>query len=258
MAASDPLEEFKNVVDKSNYGHQAVFFLNAYWAEHGADKVTFPKSSFALKDGKEYDDAELLWKWVKELEKIDTKKDQGNSVDMMGAFRFLQALGEQRPAIQVKKEIMAHDIDKDNRMSLLEYLLMKFESSPEVNLQVMMKRPQGSNAALEKAIKSLEEEMAKMNKRDLKIENLTKKAENMSLKEVKRGIAAAELAVVLDEDLLGMRTAIVKAKAAVKRAKKSTEKIGMGKVWWAERLIAEAQSYKPKGNLKSTKKGIFE
>lgn len=255
MAANDPLEEFKKVVDGSNYSKQGVFFLNAYWAEHGADSVTFPKSSFAVKDGKEYDDAELVWKWVKELEKIDTKGDRGHSVDMMGAFRFLQALGEQRPAIQVKKEIMAHDIDNDNRMSLLEYLLMKFENSSPVNLQEMMKRPQGTNAALEKAMKSLEEEMEKMEKRDLKIERLTKKAEDMSLKEVKRGIAAAELAVVLDEDLLGMKTAIVKANAAVKRAKKSKEKTGMGKVWWAERVIAEAQSYKPKRNLKQVKKG---
>jgi len=250
MAKVDALEEFKSVVERCNYSNQAVFFLNAFWAEHGADTVTFPKSVFSVKDGKEYDDAELLWKWVKELEKIDTKKDRGHSVDLMGGFRFLQALGEQRPAVQVKKEILAYDVDHDNRMSLLEYLLMKFGNSKVVTLEEMMKRPQGSNAALEKAIKSLEEEMAKMEKRDLKIERLTKKAEDMSLKEVKRGIAAAELAVVLDEDLLGMKTAIVKANAAVKRAKKSTEKIGQGKVWWAERVIAEAQSYKPKRNLK--------
>lgn len=68
------LERFKQVTAK-NYGDQAVFFLNAFWAECSGE-------------------AENVYKYWQKIVALDTeKKKEGCDLDEFNAHRFLEQNG---------------------------------------------------------------------------------------------------------------------------------------------------------------------
>ncbi len=51
-------------------------------------------------------------------------------MDIQKAARFLESLGETKTATALRKELQTIDLDKNNRMSLMEYFCFKFKKTP--------------------------------------------------------------------------------------------------------------------------------
>ena len=151
--------------------------------------------------------------------------------------------------LQLKETLNKIDADHDKKMSLLEYAVWKYsEKFPQVTIQEMMKRPQGVNKALKEAQKKLkivEEEIEK-------IENKKNELEKLSLKPGVAGMRAKnELNQLLSMDQTDLNRAIITAQAAVRLAQKSSGDLAaQGTIWFMNKELKVANSYKPKKNLK--------
>jgi hypothetical protein len=207
------------------YVKQAIFFLNAFWVEHGKE-------------------AEKIWDYTHAMIAMDTeKKDLGCYLDEFSAHKFLEKFGETMTAIELRNKLRQVDINNDKKMALLEYLLNRYDEKVEV----MMERPQDTNDELEKAKLALEQviaEIGKIEAHKLDLENIAAGGG------VKGNAAKQELFKLLNEDPLELNKMVISAEAAVRKAKKMENNVCMGAVWWLERELDEAKRYKPKGTLK--------
>jgi hypothetical protein len=61
--------------------------------------------------------------------KVDVK--EGNDIDEMKAHVFLEKLGETLTVRALRKRLADLDIDKNHKLCLSEYLLAKYEKTPE-------------------------------------------------------------------------------------------------------------------------------
>jgi len=217
------LDEFSEV-GKRFYKNQAVFYLNAYWSEIG-------------------EQAEKVWEYCQEFISLDKSKEEGCDLDEFYAHKFLENFGETMTAIELRNKMRAIDINSDHRMSLLEYLLNRFEGE----LTELMSRPQGTNEALEKAQRALDE----VNKEIKRIETTKADLEEKAAKGgVKGNTAKQELFKLLNEDPTELNRALLTAEAAVRKAQKLEDSVAQGQLWWLSRELEEAKKYKPKGGVK--------
>lgn len=120
------MDEFTEVGHRP-YSKQAVFFLNAYWAEHSSQ-------------------AEMVWEYSRGFQDLDARKDEGCELDEFYSHKFLENFGEPMTALELRNKLRTIDINNDHHMSLLEFLLNRFEG----DVETLMSRPQGANEELEK------------------------------------------------------------------------------------------------------------
>lgn len=219
------LKEFSQVAREMNYKEQACFFLNAYWAEHS-------------------EEADNCWKYVQKFNEFDLKKHaDGVSLDEFESARFLEFFGQAMTVIERRNALKEIDIDTDNKMSLLEYVVWKYK----LDIDVLMTRPQGTNEELKKAelaLKDVQAEIASIEKQKHHLEEAAK-GEGVKAKK-----ANAELEMLLKADQMPLRKALITAEAAVRKAQKSKDVQAQGSLWWLNAELEEAKSYKPKGGVK--------
>jgi len=233
--------EFNELVQQKTYDQQAAFFLNAFWEEFGREN------------------AEQIWKWVEIMKIIsnDTKKSTDHSLDEICAARFLEKTGNTMTVIARRNMLREIDIDNDNMMSLFEYLLSIDECKAIscINLNELLTRPQGTNEEVEKAnaqlekitkyIDSIKAKIAKCEKQIAEFEEM----DNPPV--VKYNRARNQLAQLLDNyPNVDLNRDRLTAEAAVRKAKRSDVTSCPGSIWWQNRIIKEADSYKPKKNLR--------
>jgi len=167
----------------------------------------------------------------------------GHSLDEFQAHRFLEANGQALTVVEMRKALKEIDIDTDNRMSLLEYVVHKFK----LDVDVLMTRPQGTNEELKKAQAALDDA-------DKEIKRIEKQKTELEAKSEKPGVAGlqakAELAQLLNSDQLPLRKLLLTAQADVRKAQKDKNMAAQGTLWWLQREIDEAMKYKPQGGLK--------
>eukprot|EP00484_Ammonia_sp_Unknown_P025896 CAMPEP_0197040442 /NCGR_PEP_ID=MMETSP1384-20130603/17132_1 /TAXON_ID=29189 /ORGANISM="Ammonia sp." /LENGTH=241 /DNA_ID=CAMNT_0042471197 /DNA_START=29 /DNA_END=754 /DNA_ORIENTATION=+ len=224
---NEHLKLFSEIGAKYDYKHQAIFFLNAFWAEYGEKE------------------AETVWGYVQTAGELDKKKGSaGNALDEFEAHRFLEKYGKPLTVVAMRKELKQIDIDTDHKMSLLEFVVYHYK----LNVNTLMTRPQGVNEACEKAEQALEEVLAEIAKIEKKKAKLAKKAGKGD--GVKAKAAQNELEQLKSADPIPLTKALVSAKAALRKAQKSTDLNAMGKLWFVERELEEAAKYKPKANWK--------
>merc|ERR1719480_361223 len=125
----EAMKEFCRIGREYNYRKQAIFLLNAYWAEYEKE-------------------AETVWQYVQTANELDQKKgESGHALDEFESHRFLEKFGQPLTVVAMRKELKSIDLDTDNCMSLLEYAVYHYKLS----VDTLMSRPQGVNEDIDKA-----------------------------------------------------------------------------------------------------------
>jgi len=216
---------------------QAIWALNGFWE-------TMEK------------DAELVWNWTQKMAELHQDKHaDGCDLDEFWSHKFLETLGETMTVIEMREKFRKIDADFNKRMSMLEYLMFRYNIEPHA----MVTAPQGGdqeqinkaqamvdsaqkavdamNAALADAKKAVEAAVQAENENKAALEELRaqekafedKKAalektkNDTSIGVVKRNKAANELDQMLSEDPLPLRKAKINQAAAVKKSERATK-----------------------------------
>jgi DNA repair ATPase RecN len=220
MASALPEEvaaAFKEVTTKT-YKEQAIFFLNAYWDEHNAD-------------------GEKMWDQVKLMEELDAGNN-GSDLDEMKSHIYLEKQGESMTVLQLRQKLRKMDLDFNKRMAMIEFLLFKYDE----DVKELIKRPQGTNEELTKAVKALDSVQVMIDAIEKEKNELEEKAAAGGVKGMR---AKNELEQLLTRDNTAMNKALLEAEACVRKCKKAGADAPKGALWWVEREIEEVRRYKP-------------
>jgi len=224
-------------ISAKNFKDQAIWALNGFW-------------DILEKD------AELVWTWAQKLGELHQEKHaDGSDLDEFWSHKFLETLGETMTVIEMREKFRKIDADFNKRMSLLEYLMFRYNIEPHA----MVTAPQGGdqeqinkaqamvdsaqkavdamNSALADAKKAVEAAVQAENENKAALEELRaqekafedKKAalektkNDMSIGVVKRNKAANELDQLLGEDPLPLRKAKINQEATVRKMEKAAK-----------------------------------
>lgn len=217
---SDELREQFKVVTAKTYKDQAIFFLNAYWDDH-------------------QEDGEKLWGQVLLMSELDEKNGkEGSDLDELKAHIFLEKQGDTMTVLQLRTKLRKMDLDYNKRMAMIEFLLFAYDK----DLKDLLKRPQGTNEELTKAVAALDNVQSEIDKIEAEKKILEEKA---ALGGVKGMRAKNELEQLLTRDNTAMNKSLLEAEACVRRCKKAGGDTPKGALWWVEREIEEVRRYKP-------------
>jgi len=213
-------------------------------------------------------DAEKVWTWCQTMSELNQdKKGDGCDLDEFWSHKFLETLGETMTVIEMREKFRKIDADFNKRMSLLEYLMFRYNIEPHA----MVTAPQGGdqeqiekaqamvdsaqkavdamNAALSAAQEAENENkaaLAELRAQEKAFEDkkaaLEKTKNDMSIGIVKRNSAANQLDQMLSEDPLPLRKAKINQAAAVKKSEKAT-KAAEAAVKNAETKLQEALDF---------------
>jgi hypothetical protein len=234
-AKAKKLKEFSQTGRQLNFKKQAIFFLNAYWKEHGQKEC------------------EHCWRCIKGyinekkvpipgMETLEEKKgEDGCALDEFKAHIFLQNHDQPQTAVELRQALKEIDVDTDKQMSFLEYVVWKYK----LDIDDFMSRPQGVSKALEEAETKLNEigkQIVKMKKYQKSIADKEKDADKLTDKQ-KMAIDADKKSLEEAEKFLVQ--ALDFAEKKLKAAAKATDVTAQGKEWWLNREFQEAAKYKP-------------
>eukprot|EP00492_Amphilonche_elongata_P002090 TRINITY_DN2381_c0_g1_i1.p1 TRINITY_DN2381_c0_g1~~TRINITY_DN2381_c0_g1_i1.p1 ORF type:complete len:202 (+),score=49.27 TRINITY_DN2381_c0_g1_i1:52-657(+) len=192
------LEKFTKKLesDTCTYKYQAIWFLNAFWADL--------ENQEAL--------AENLWDLVAQFEEIFFRVPKGNNanaLDMLGAARLLELRGETMTANARRDMLKELDVDNDKMMSLWEYLIHLWADQKPFKgkgikwtLEELMTRPQGTNQALVDAKESLNAVNAALDDFQAKKRKYQKAIDDNEGKVVKQNRAKNQLAQLEPNNLM--------------------------------------------------------
>jgi len=194
-------------------------------------------------------DAELVWNWCQTLGELHQDKHaDGCDLDEFWSHKFLETLGETMTVIEMREKFRKIDADFNKRMSLIEYLMFRYNIEPHA----MVTAPQGGdqeqinkaqamvdtaqkavdamNTALAAAVAAENENKAALDElraQEKAFEDkkaaLEKTKNDTSIGIVKRNSAANQLDQMLSEDPLPLRKAKINQAAAVKKSEKATK-----------------------------------
>lgn len=130
--AQDWSEAFAALCQKT-HTEQAIWWLNGYW------------------DSEAKDYAEHMWEITHKFLEVQLDRpvlygsrmeafEEGADLDEFKAHRILEVLGETMTVMALRKRLSALDIDKNNRMCLMEYLVDHYNKKPAE----VVKLPQGT------------------------------------------------------------------------------------------------------------------
>lgn len=241
-AENTSMQKFQTLLESKEYKDQAIWFLNAFWADLENAEAT----------------GEEMWELVHQFEECYHRESKGNSMmslDLLGAAKLLEMRGETMTANARRDMLKKIDIDQDKRMSLWEYMIsLQLEKKPMKGhdalwaLEELMTRPQGTNQALEDAKAVLAEvnaALADYKKKKIEIQMDIEKFEG---KVVKLNRAKNQLAVLEANNLMTdvkFNKKQISAGAAVRKAMKLENTTCGGEVWWQDRTIKEVEKYRP-------------
>jgi len=213
-------------------------------------------------------DAESVWNWCQTLGELHQEKHaEGCDLDEFWSHKFLETLGETMTVIEMREKFRKIDADFNKRMSLLEYLMFRYNIEPHA----MVTAPQGGdqeqinkaqamvdsaqkavdamNAALAAAVAAENENKAALDElraQEKAFEDkkaaLEKTKNDTSIGIVKRNSAANQLDQMLSEDPLPLRKAKINQAAAVKKSERAT-KAAEAAVKNAETKLQEALDF---------------
>uniref|UniRef100_A0A2P2IEW5 TolA-like protein n=1 Tax=Hirondellea gigas TaxID=1518452 RepID=A0A2P2IEW5_9CRUS len=104
----DDFEKLKKL-NQLIYKDQAIWFLNAFWAEHGSD-------------------AEGVWNYTNKMIELDEKNGTGgNEIDEFTAHRFLEQTEDTMTVRELRETLREIDIDTNKMVSLTEYLIFHYK-----------------------------------------------------------------------------------------------------------------------------------
>jgi len=241
-AENTSMQKFQTLLESKEYKDQAVWFLNAFWADLENAEAT----------------GEEMWELVHQFEECYHRESKGNSMmslDLLGAAKLLEIRGETMTANARRDMLKKIDIDQDKRMSLWEYMIsLQLDKKPMKGhdalwaLEELMTRPQGTNQALEDAKAVLAEVNAALADYKKKKVLFQMDIEKYADKVVKLNRAKNQLAVLEANNLMTdvkFNKKQISAGAAVRKAMKLENTTCGGEVWWQDRTIKEVEKYRP-------------
>jgi len=105
-------EKFKvkwATIANKNYADQGKFFLNGFWEELSGE-------------------AEPVYQlWQKIIAQDADQKKEGHDLDEFEAHKFLESLGETLTVMALREKLRQIDLDNNNRMAFIEYLVFKYK-----------------------------------------------------------------------------------------------------------------------------------
>jgi len=133
-------KEKLNALCNKTYKEQAVWFLNAFWKQHGQKE------------------AENLWTRVHEMAELDTgKKAEGTALDEMMAHRFLEKHHETMTVQTMREKLRSSGAlgpaERPKLVPLTHYLIIKYN----VDWKVLVNAQQGNKEEIDRASALLEE-----------------------------------------------------------------------------------------------------
>jgi len=119
------------------FSQQAIWWLNGFWDEE-KDKEAETIFGFVQKF-KELDHGDKVVAYKGKAKDKFSEYKEGNQLDEFKSHKFLESLGQTLTAIELRKRLETIDIDKNHKMALAEYLLFRYNKTPEV----LVAAPQG-------------------------------------------------------------------------------------------------------------------
>jgi chemotaxis protein histidine kinase CheA len=145
MAVPAALVDQFQKITQLNFAEQAKWFLNAFWTR-GAEP-----------------DKELIWSLAKKMTSFTKKGAAGTDLDELEAHKFIEALGETLTVIELRERLRKIDLNNDNKMAMIEYLLFRFPYLGDNTVVACIEAPQADNSAeLAAAAKMVEVAEARM------------------------------------------------------------------------------------------------
>lgn len=134
------LQKLKSLCKKT-YSEQAKWFLNAWW------------SNAPLKIGATESKVEQIWTFCKAMEKLDSARSAGSSLEQFTAHRFLEKNTEALTWTTLKKSLVKLNIDFSKNISLTVFLIHHFN----VDWKQLVNSTQSCSKEAAVAIKRAEE-----------------------------------------------------------------------------------------------------
>jgi len=233
--------EFASLSRGVPYAEQAKRFLNVFWTHKDID--------FAKKP----DAREAVWNYTKQFVALDTtKKDSGTELDEFQAHRFLEKEVKAMTIKDLRVQLAEIEIDDNNRMSLLEFLvfhyggaswdaLLDWEPSASPRAVARLKAAEeemakaqaalasataakeaaASEAAAREALVAKEALEAQERAKEDTLKDWEAKAADVTLSAMKQARAKAMVSVCKSEDSQPLRTARITAGATARTAAKA-------------------------------------
>jgi len=208
--------------------NQAVYFLNAFWPEVNAQADAIFSQYHGFID---------VAKMERTAEGKDVKVEDLKDVNEVFARKFLERDGKTMTALAFRSAFREIDVNNDNRMSFIEFLLYDYKQT----VDELLKREQATTPEFEAAKEAYAAVMAAIAVLEKQKADLQAESEGTG---VKANAAKAQLAQLLAADNLEINRLVTNAEEGLKKAKK-TVGAAPGGVWWYNRQLEEAKKYKP-------------
>jgi len=247
-------EKLDNLCGKT-HKDQIVWFLNAYWSEHGEKN------------------AETLWAWKLKCDELDLQNhEHGNSLDELNAHRFLEHFNETMTVREMRDSLrgtgaieaniravpithiiivkyklnwkdlvnrsIANQAELAKAQALLDAVMAAFKEA-EAKAQEARTLEAPFKAAQEEVERALAEVKAEEDAYNGKIDDAKRRSESGGV--VQRNKAANELAQLKAEDPLPLRKAKITLEAAQKRAEKTRAPFAAARALAEEAMEAASQ-----------------
>jgi len=208
---------------------QAIYFLNAFWNETNSKAETIFSQYHGFID---------VAKMERTAEGKEVNVNELKDVNEVFARKFMERDGKTMTAIAFRSAFKEIDVNTDNRMSFIEFLLYDNKQSVEE----LLKREQATTPEFEAAKEAYTAVMTAIAALEKQKSDLQAESEGTG---VKANAAKAQLAQLLAADNLELNRLVTNAEEGLKKAKK-TVGAAPGGVWWFNRQLEEAKKYKPK------------
>jgi len=106
-------------IGQRTYKEQAIWFLNAFWANPSAKEPRFA-------DG--MDDPEIVWNYFRMCVELDPNGEEGKELDEVLAHRLLEKLEKALTVVEMREVMRKVDVDFNKYVSLLEFCVYKFKA----------------------------------------------------------------------------------------------------------------------------------
>jgi myosin heavy subunit len=200
MASDDADREKLHQICDLSYKGQAVWWLNAFWAEHQGE-------------------AEKLWAYVEKANEIDLEHhDAGSGLDELNAHRLLEIFDETLTVREMRTQLRSvgaiGEKERPKLVPLAHLLLARYKS----DWHHFVNAPQGASEELEKAQAKLDACKAAFRESEARAQAAAEALRELEAKEAELRAAQAELDAALaevkaQEDAYNARTEELKRKS---------------------------------------------
>uniref|UniRef100_A0A7S3V280 Uncharacterized protein n=1 Tax=Aplanochytrium stocchinoi TaxID=215587 RepID=A0A7S3V280_9STRA len=246
-----------NVWAQKPFKEQAQAFLNAFW-DDVQDQAEFIYTIsyktlraadmhkkgieylYEYREGIDVDFVTGLYFYEKLWERVH--KPEMDGTVWAEKSEFSRSMPVKMTAVERKNSLSDQDLNSDNRISFLEYLLHQYAADPEEFIRSSLEQLKSLDPNLDKAQKALVEVNSKLTEIEKQKAQLKKDAKGDGPKAKK---AQFQLKSMKNSQMVSdLNARLLKAEAAIRaaqRAAKGSTAHPQGTAWWVERELQEVK-----------------